>query len=100
MMTRLDDAYVGLDAAVRELLAAADEQDSADDNWTVSDYILFAGQSRITERGRIETNPSMFMPFGGELTYPLKGLLGEFGFKLDDDDEFAYFESDGDDGRD
>lgn len=96
-MTRLDDAYAGLDAAVRELLAVADEQDSADDNWTVSDYALFVGQSRITERGRIESDTSMFTPFGGDLTYQLKGLLGAWGFKLDDVGDFSYF--DGDDGR-
>lgn len=99
-MTRLSDAYASLDAAVRELLAAADEADGAAEDWTVTDYLLFAGQSRITPGGGLESDHSMFTPFAGDYTYQLKGLLAEFDLKLDVHDLYEDSDSDmGDDFR-
>lgn len=99
-MTRLSDAYAGLDAAVRELLAAADEADETSDDWTVTDYLLFVGQTRITPGGALESDVSMFTPFAGGYTYQLKGLLAEFNLELDAQDSREDSDSDmGDDFR-
>lgn len=76
MSERLDSAYENFDAALKELVAANEEEEGTEDNWIVSHYATIVGQQRFGEFG-VDSAHSMLLPFGGALTYSLEGLLGK-----------------------
>jgi hypothetical protein len=76
MTDRLDAAYEAFDAALKELVAANEEEQGTEDAWVVSHYVTVVGQQRFGEFG-VDSAHSMLLPFGGGLTYSLEGLLGK-----------------------
>lgn len=77
MTDRVDTAYEKLDAAVKELVASLEEANETEEAWVVSHYMTVVGQQRFGEFG-VESAAQLLLPFGGVMTYPLKGLLSEF----------------------
>ncbi|MBS3692602.1 DUF7213 family protein [Rhodococcus qingshengii] len=77
MSERLTRAYEQLDAAINELTTAADEAEGTRESWIVSHYALVVGQQRFTDEGTVDSTQYLALPFGGPLTYSIKGLLSE-----------------------
>lgn len=76
MSERLHAAYEAFDVALKELVAANEEEQGTEDSWVVSHYATVVGQQRYGEFG-VESAHSLVLPFGGGLTYSVEGLLGK-----------------------
>ena len=76
MTDRVDTAYQRLDVAVKELVAALEESSGTEEAWVVSHYLTVVGQQRFGDFG-VESAAQLLLPFGGQMTYPLKGLMAE-----------------------
>ncbi|MEU2002050.1 hypothetical protein ACH47B_13260 [Rhodococcus sp. NPDC019627] len=76
MSERLDAAYEAFDAALKELVAANEEDQGTEEAWVVSHYATVVGQQRFGDFG-VESAQTLLLPFGGVVTYSLEGLLGK-----------------------